>query len=223
VRTFARDRDADVRAVDVSLDAKGRARFTLRADGEWAHVQLQLYGEHQVANALAAATVAIEAGMSVPATAAALSLAVPASKWRMEVIETPDGVTLINDAYNANPDSMAAGLRALHTLGAGRRCWAVLGPMAELGDLGPEAHRGVGRLVSALGIDRAVVIGAAAAPIAETAVGAATKVDVVADVTAAVALLRANVEPGDVILVKASRSAGLERVADALTAGVVPA
>jgi UDP-N-acetylmuramoyl-tripeptide--D-alanyl-D-alanine ligase len=95
--------------------------------------------------------------------------------------------------------------------------------MAELGDVGPEAHRDVGRLVSALGIDRAVVIGAAAAPIAETAVGAATKVDVVADVTAAVALLRANVEPGDVILVKASRSAGLERVADALTAGVVPA
>jgi UDP-N-acetylmuramoyl-tripeptide--D-alanyl-D-alanine ligase len=223
VRTFGRHDDADVRADDVRLDDKGRAGFRLSADGGTARVQLELYGEHQVTNALAAASVALEVGMSLEATAAGLSVAAPTSRWRMEVVETDDGVLLINDAYNANPDSMAAGLRALMTLAAGRRTWAVLGPMAELGDTGPDAHRTVGRLVQDLGVERVVVVGDAAAAIAETAVGPTNTVDVVADVAGAVALLTATVEPGDVVLVKASRSAGLERVAEALTAGTVPA
>jgi UDP-N-acetylmuramoyl-tripeptide--D-alanyl-D-alanine ligase len=169
--------------------------------------------------------VALDAGLSVPDVAAALSSATPTSRWRMEVMTTPAGVTVINDAYNANPDSMAAGLRALVSIARGRRSWAVLGVMAELGAFGDEAHHDVGRLVGALGVDRLVVVGTDARGIADGAAsaGAAARIDVVADPAGATELLRAEVAVDDVVLVKASRSAGLEQVALALTAGVVPA
>jgi UDP-N-acetylmuramoyl-tripeptide--D-alanyl-D-alanine ligase len=225
VVTFGRDAGADVRATGIGVDALGRARFTLVTAAGQAPVQLRLYGEHQVTNALAAAAAALELGSTVESTAAALSAAAPSSRWRMEVTETPDGVTVINDAYNANPDSMAAGLRALVAMAAGRRTWAVLGNMAELGDIAHDAHRDVGRLAAELHVDRLVVVGPSAELIATGASGsaAATVVDVVPDVSGALALLRADIAVGDVILVKASRSAGLEQVAEALTAGVVPA
>lgn len=94
---------------------------------------MRLYGEHHVSNALAAAAVAHELGMSAEEIATALSGAGSLSRWRMEVTERPDGVTIVNDAYNANPESMRAALRALAAMGRGRRTWAVLGKMAELG------------------------------------------------------------------------------------------
>ena len=123
-----------------------------------APVALRLVGAHHVGNALAAAAVASELGGSPEAVAAALSSAAPASRWRMEVTDRADGVTVVNDAYNANPDSMAAALRALAALGDGRRTWAVLGPMRELGHESAAAHAEVATLAKELGIDELVTV-----------------------------------------------------------------
>jgi UDP-N-acetylmuramoyl-tripeptide--D-alanyl-D-alanine ligase len=224
-----------VRAQDVSLDA-GRASFTLVTPLGSAPVSLQLVGEHHVGNALAAAAVALELGRGraglLTGIAEALSQAVPASRWRMETTERPDGVTVVNDAYNANPESMTAALRALAALAGGtRRTWAVLGPMAELGDTAPQAHADIADTVSTLGITELLQVGTAAytprvpqdrprVPQDRPRVGhpasSPPRVRESADWEAAVALLRAELAPGDVVLVKASRSAGLDRLANAL-------
>ena len=112
-------------------------------------------------NALAAAAVGRAVGLGPDQVAAALSGAAAASKWRMQLTDLPDGVTVINDAYNANPDSMRAALRSLaDRSGRGGRTWAVLGPMAELGDAGGPAHDEIGRLVVRLGIDHLIVVAA---------------------------------------------------------------
>jgi UDP-N-acetylmuramoyl-tripeptide--D-alanyl-D-alanine ligase len=199
-----------VRAEDVVLDT-GRARFTLVAPTGTAPVALRLVGEHQVGNALAAAAVALELGGTPAGVAAALSAADPGSRWRMEVTDRPDGVTVVNDAYNANPESMRAALSALVAMAersgaARRRTWAVLGAMGELGEDAAAAHAGIARAAAELGVDRLVAVGTADYPGAEA----------VADVAAAAALLRAELAAGDVVLVKASRAAGLDRVAAAL-------
>jgi UDP-N-acetylmuramoyl-tripeptide--D-alanyl-D-alanine ligase len=142
----------------------------------------------------------------------------------MEVVERADGVTVVNDAYNANPDSMKAALKTLAVMSRGksRRTWAVLGPMAELGEASQDAHFDLGRFVVRLDLSRLVVVGAEAGGIHAGAVleGSWGEESVhVDDVDAAVALLREELAPGDVVLVKASRSAGLERVAAALLDG----
>ncbi len=199
---------ADVRAEALTLDA-GRARFRLVMPTGSAPVALRLVGAHHVGNALAAAAVAGELGGAPETVAAALSAAAPASRWRMEVTDRADGVTVVNDAYNANPDSMAAALRALAALGAGRRTWAVLGPMRELGNGAAAAHAGVATLAEELGIDELVTVDSA-----EYGAGRP-----VADVAAATGLLQAELAPGDVVLVKASRGAGLDRIAAALLDG----
>ena len=147
-------RSADVRAEALTLDA-GRARFRLVTAAGSAPVALRLVGAHHVGNALAAAAVAVELGGAPEEVAAALSAAAPASRWRMEVTDRADGVTVVNDAYNANPDSMAAALRALAALGGGRRTWAVLGPMRELGPETAAAHAEVATLAKELGRPRA--------------------------------------------------------------------
>ena len=158
-------------------------------------------------NALAAAAVALECGGTPEGVAAALSGAAPASRWRMEVTDRADGVTVINDAYNANPESMRAALQALVSIaGPGGRTWAVLGPMGELGDMSAAAHAEVAGTAADLGVTQLVTVGAP-----EYGRGRS-----VADVAAALDLLRAELEPGDVVLVKASRAAGLDRFADAL-------
>ncbi|GAA4545987.1 UDP-N-acetylmuramoyl-tripeptide--D-alanyl-D-alanine ligase [Pseudonocardia xishanensis] len=213
--------EAAVVAREVRLVA-GRASFTLVTPAGSAEVSLRLVGEHHVGNALAAAAVALELGGTPAGIAEALSQAGPASRWRMEVTDRADGVTVVNDAYNANPESMTAALRALAAIGAegGRRTWAVLGPMAELGDTAPAAHEQVAQAVEALGIDHFVTVGTDLYPRTResdtTARESDTAVVHVADRDAAVALLRAELRPGDVVLVKASRSAGLDRVAAAL-------
>jgi UDP-N-acetylmuramoyl-tripeptide--D-alanyl-D-alanine ligase len=205
VVTFGRG-DARVRAEDVRLEG-GRARFTLVAPAGRAPVALRLVGEHHVGNALAAAAVALELGGTPDGVAAALSAAEPASKWRMEVVDRADGLTVVNDAYNSNPESMRAALAALAALGAGtRRTWAVLGTIAELGDETAASHAEIAALARSLGIDRLVSVGTADYPGARRTAG----------VDEAVELLRAEAVPGDVVLVKASRAAGLERVAEAL-------
>jgi UDP-N-acetylmuramoyl-tripeptide--D-alanyl-D-alanine ligase len=219
IRTFGESRSADVRAENIDLDDLGRPVFDLVAGQHRAPVRLQTYGEHQVPNALAAATVALACGLELPAAAEALSEAQPRSRWRMEVVRRDDGLTVVNDAYNANPESMRAALKALAAIARGRRSWAVLGQMAELGPDARSEHEAIGRLAVRLGVDRLVVVGEEAAPLHAGAVleGSWSNESVhVPDVAAAIGLLSAEVAPDDVVLLKASRVAGLERVAEAL-------
>lgn len=233
---FGTGQDADVRAEGVTVDGSGRASFRLVTPCGVAPVRLAVHGQHQVGNALAAAAVAIELGAGVEQVARELAGAVPVSKWRMEVGESAAGLTVINDAYNANPESVRA---ALHTLvamaggagetgwagksgGAGGRSWAVLGAIGELGAQSGDAHRELGRLVARLGVDRLVVVGEDARALHEGARQAHMSGEepvFVPDVEAAVALLHGQLRAGDVVLVKASRAYGLEQVAAALLAG----
>jgi UDP-N-acetylmuramoyl-tripeptide--D-alanyl-D-alanine ligase len=209
--------DADVRAANVVVDERGRPSFDLTTSEDVARVHLQLAGAHQVTNALAAAAVAREAGLSVSQIAQSLSSAAPLSRWRMEVVDRPDGVTVINDAYNASPESVHAALETLAVIGAQRRTWAVLGEMRELGAAASAEHATVGRLATRLDIDRVVLVGTAARSIDPTADESPDRRSVfVPDVDAAIALLSAQLRPGDVVLVKAARAVGLERVAQAL-------
>ncbi|MFJ4669288.1 UDP-N-acetylmuramoyl-tripeptide--D-alanyl-D-alanine ligase [Kitasatospora purpeofusca] len=223
---FGESAEADVRARDVRLDSTGRPSFTLSTPAGSAPVQLRLYGEHHVSNALAAAAVATELGMTVDDTAEALSEAGALSRWRMEVVDRADGVTVVNDAYNANPDSMRAALRALISIGGRgperRRTWAVLGEMRELGEDSLAEHDAIGRLAVRLDVTKLVAVGGREAACME--LGARNEGSwgeesvLVSDADAAVELLRSQLRPGDVVLVKASRSVGLEKVAEALLA-----
>jgi len=223
---FGESPKADVRASGVRLDAAGRPSFTLTTPAGSAPVQLRLYGEHHVSNALAAAAVAVALGMSVDDTAAALGEAGALSRWRMEVVDRADGVTVVNDAYNANPESMRAALRALVSMGGRgperRRTWAVLGEMRELGEDSLTEHDAIGRLAVRLDVTKLVAVGGRDAACME--LGARNEGSwgeesvLVSDADAAVELLRGQLRPGDVVLVKASRSVGLEKVAEALLA-----
>jgi len=225
---FGEAEDAHVRASNVRLADGGRPAFTLHTPTGCGDVTMRLYGEHHVSNALAAAAVAHETGMSVDEIAVALSEAGQLSRWRMEVTERSDGVTVVNDAYNANPESMRAALRALAAMGAatpGRRTWAVLGPMAELGDESLAEHDAVGRLAVRLNVSKLVAVGGREAAWLDMGAkneGSWGEESVhVSDVRAAVDLLRSELRPGDVVLVKASRSVGLEQLAQALLEGEV--
>jgi UDP-N-acetylmuramoyl-tripeptide--D-alanyl-D-alanine ligase len=221
VTTFGEHPEADVRVDGVRLDASGRPRFDLTYDGTTASVELRLLGRHQASNAAAAGAVGLGLGLDLPAVAGALSTAEPASRWRMEPHERPDGGLVLNDAYNANPDSMRAALDTLasilRTRSTGRGI-AVLGPMRELGSASEAAHRQVGEWAVAAGVDTVVVVGPDAEPMQQGAreAGAATAL-LVPDVAAAVDWLDRHLRAGDVVLVKASRADGLERVAHALT------
>ncbi|WP_100498616.1 UDP-N-acetylmuramoyl-tripeptide--D-alanyl-D-alanine ligase [Geodermatophilus chilensis] len=225
VVTTGTSAEADVRAEDVVLDEAGRAGFTLVAGGARAAVRLQVVGAHQVANALSAAGAALASGMTPEDVAAALSAAVPRSRWRMEVTRRDDGVTVVNDAYNANPESMRAALAALAGLPARRRI-AVLGAMAELGPGAAGEHERLGRDAVAAGMDLVVAVGPDAVGIADGALAAGAREDRdtdrgavrVPDRAAARELLTEVLVPGDVVLVKASRSYGLEVLAADLLA-----
>ena len=222
--------DADIRAADVRLDALGHASFVVEVpNGGRAKVELQLSGAHHVGNALAVVATALECGLGLDLVATALSAARAASLWRMEIHERPDGVTVVNDAYNANPDSMRAALEALRSIGRAaqprRRTWAVLGEMLELGDLSRSEHQRVGGWASALGVDRLLVVGERARPISDGAVGSTgghTEVTVVNDADDAYDLLQAHLQSGDVVLLKSSRDAGLRWLGDRLVGMEVP-
>ncbi|MGQ0841066.1 UDP-N-acetylmuramoyl-tripeptide--D-alanyl-D-alanine ligase [Actinokineospora sp.] len=217
---------AQVRATDVELDDQARASFRLVTPAGEARVTLALHGAHHVGNALAAAAVALELGATPQEVAERLSAARRVSARRMEVITRPDGVTVVNDSYNANPESVRAALTTLATMartGNRRRSWAVLGVMGELGENTTEAHDEIGRLAVRLDINRLVVVGEQARAMHQGASleGSWGEESVlVPDVDAAVALLRAELAPGDVVLVKASKVAALWRVADALLSEV---
>ena len=212
--------DADVRASEVRLDRQGRASFRLHA-ADLEHdlrVSLRVVGEHQVGNALAVAAVAHQWGMPWVDVADALGRAEPRSPGRMEVTEREDGVTVVNDAYNANPDSTAAALRALaamrHDDG---RVVAVLGGMLELGEDSDDEHAGVGRLAADLGVDELVAVGELAEPAATAYLGAGgASARTVPDRHAARAHLDQTLRGGDVVLLKSSRDSGLRLLGDEL-------
>ncbi|WP_432541183.1 UDP-N-acetylmuramoyl-tripeptide--D-alanyl-D-alanine ligase [Kineococcus sp. SYSU DK002] len=219
VLTFGRSPHADVRADDVALDEQARARFVLRSGTEAAEVRLRLHGEHQVTNALAAAAVAVGTGTPLADVARALSRAEVTSPGRMQVVERADGVTVVHDAYNANPDSMRAALKALVQMAGSRRTWAVLGEMLELGPASRDEHDVVGRTVVRLDVDQLLVVGAGARPVYTGAVMEGSWGEEAAfaeDVDAALEFLRDRLEPGDVVLVKSSNGAGLARLAQTL-------
>lgn len=216
---------SDVWAGPVTLDELARPRFTLHAGDSAVEVRLGVHGEHQVSNALCAAAVAFECGARIEQVADSLAGAGPVSRHRMHVTTRADGVTVIDDAYNANPDSMHAGLQALASIAHGRRrrSWAVLGEMAELGADAITEHDRIGRLAVRLDVSRLVVVGTGRSmgamhhgAVMEGSSGA--EATMVADADAALALLRAELRPGDVVLIKASNAAGLGALADALVA-----
>ncbi|MEU6203625.1 UDP-N-acetylmuramoyl-tripeptide--D-alanyl-D-alanine ligase [Micromonospora musae] len=212
--------DADVRAEDVVLDERGRPSYTLVTPEGRAPVRLGLTGRHQVSNTLAAAAVARELGMPLTELAQALGELGLVSTRRMDVFDRPDGVTVIDDSYNANPASMSVAIKALAALGGGRRTVAVLGYMAELGPYEYDGHAEVGRLAAELGVDRLLVVGESAAPIHEGATAVSNwggESVLLTDQAAAVEVLREELRPGDVVLVKGSRYRTWE-VADALRA-----
>jgi UDP-N-acetylmuramoyl-tripeptide--D-alanyl-D-alanine ligase len=218
VVTYGVAQRAAWRARAVTLDGRARARFTAAtAHGIEVPVTLGRAGHHMVANALAALAVADLAGVDAAHAAPALATA-PASRWRMALAETPEGGVLLNDAYNANPASTRAALESLAALAVPGQRWAVLGDMAELGAHAAQAHRDVGELAAAVGLDGLVVIGEQAAAIADAAeeAGFAGATARLADADAALAWLDARVSARDAVLIKASRAVGLEAVADAL-------
>ncbi len=226
--TFGTAPHADVRIEDVRLDDQGRPAMILTRGGEAVPVTLRLVGEHHARNAAAAAAVATAVGIPFGDACRALAGVESLSRWRMEVHRRDDGLTLVNDAYNANPDSMEAALKALVAIGRGRgedvRTVAVLGEMRELGESSAAEHEAVGRLAVRLGVRQLVVVGDAARAVHRGALREGAQEEdavLVADNDEAVRWLDAHTGAGDVVLVKASRGARLDLVADALlrTAG----
>lgn len=217
---FGEDPTSDVRALEITLDDEGCPTFdlSLRGDGS-ACVKLSLHGEHFVTAALAAAAVGHWAGMPVERIAERVSAARVRSKWRMEVSRSASGITVVNDAYNANPESMRAALKTLRSMSGGRRTWAVLGQMHELGDLSVSEHDSIGRLAVRLDISRLVCVGpeTKVMHLAASNEGSWGEESVwVPDIASALQLLEAELREGDVVLVKASRAEGLEAIAEYL-------
>jgi len=196
----------DVRACDLVVDHELRPSFRLASPWGSVAVRLTVRGAHQAANAAAAAAAGLALGVPLEDVAAGLGRA-RSSPWRMELNRSLDGGLVLNDAYNANPASSEAALRSLAALDATRRV-AVLGPMYELGEHSATEHRRIGTLARELGIDLLVTVGA-------PAYGG----EDVADIAGSI-LLIGPVGPGDVVLVKGSRAAGLERLANVLTGSV---
>jgi UDP-N-acetylmuramoyl-tripeptide--D-alanyl-D-alanine ligase len=218
VVTFGLSETADVRGIDVRLAADGCAGFTVLSGSEAADVRLSVPGEHMVLNALAAIAVGLELGVALTVAAGALTDA-SVSRWRMETFTTRAGVRVVNDAYNANPESMAAAIKAARWMAGDARFIAVLGSMAELGSFAAVEHERIGELAARVRVDRLITVGAAAYPIAVAGLREGVEPGNVAsydDGDDALDDVRAHAGAGDVVLFKASRVAGLERLAEAL-------
>lgn len=218
---------ATLRAVDARTDEQGRPVFTLEfPNGEQHRVESGLIGAHHTANLLAAAGAAFAAGIAPADIAAGLSGQKAASRWRMERTDRADGVTVINDAYNANPESMRAALRTLAELGKGRRTWAVLGEMLELGDDSVTEHDAIGRYVVRLNISKLIVVGTGARALHTGAVmeGSWGDESTFAETPEeAEAILAASLEPGDIVLFKSSNGAGLRFLGDRIALNTLSA
>jgi UDP-N-acetylmuramoyl-tripeptide--D-alanyl-D-alanine ligase len=218
VTRYGLSEDCEVRAVDIRLDALSRASFTLMTTQGSVSVSLPIPGRHNVYNALAAAALGLRLAVPLESVAEGLSIA-EMSGMRMEMISAASGVTILNDAYNANPTSMRAAIETLADMSLPGRRVAVLGDMAELGTLTDLSHLEIGEFVYARGIDVLVTVGRKARRIAEGARVSGMDPDSVrpcATPDEAVEVLDDLIEPGDVVLVKASRVMGLEMVVEGL-------
>lgn len=217
---FGTSLDSEFRADSQNLTIDGTSFVCHWPDGESREVKLQILGEHHVMNALAAIAVADALGIDREIACESLEAMPLAERWRMQLLHRADGVTIINDAYNASPDSTKAALQTLAQLGkTGRRTIAVLGEMAELGSASREQHDAIGRIVVRLNIDQLVVVGEAAKLIHMGATqegswdGESKYFD---QIDEALEHLRAMLVPGDIVLVKSSKSANLRHLGDAL-------
>jgi UDP-N-acetylmuramoyl-tripeptide--D-alanyl-D-alanine ligase len=216
--TFGLSPTADVRADAVTLGADGTATFMLVSGGERVPVTLAVPGEHMVSNALAAAAAGVTFGVPLDRCADALARAA-VSAWRMETFTTGDGVRVVNDAYNANPESMAAALRAARWMAGEGHLIAVLGTMAELGPIAAREHERIGELAARIRVDRLIAVGESAGPIAVAGLREGVEPENVAcydDPEEALDDVRRTARSGDLVLFKGSRVAGLERLAEAM-------
>ncbi|MFK0040544.1 UDP-N-acetylmuramoyl-tripeptide--D-alanyl-D-alanine ligase [Paenarthrobacter sp. NPDC090517] len=209
----------DVQARNVVISSHGHPEFDLffPGTGPSVRVESRLIGGHQVTNLLAAATAAFSVGIPAAAIASSLSFQLPASRWRMERTERPDGVTILNDAFNANPESVNAALHTLARLGQGRRTWAVLGGMLELGDCSVREHIAVGNQVARLRINRLLVVGHEARSIYSAALQEGFLHDqcwFLETAEEAYELLHGELLSGDLILFKSSKQLGLRYLGD---------
>ncbi|MGV9427952.1 UDP-N-acetylmuramoyl-tripeptide--D-alanyl-D-alanine ligase [Streptomyces sp. NPDC003656] len=220
VVTYGLSEEADIRATDLKTDNQGRASYTLHTPAGSARVELKFVGDVQVHNSLAAAAIGIHTGLTVEEVADRLSAAMPRSRWRMETTTRADGVTIVNDAYNANPSSMPHSLDALDAMSRGKdqRSIAVLGRMNELGADSRTEHIEIGRYAAALGLDRIILVGEEeeARWMLEGADDTENRVVHVPDADTALELLHSILQPGDVVLVKASRGVQLQDLAERL-------
>lgn len=218
--SFGTAGDAKYRATNLSLDIAGTSFEMHWPDAEVSEIKLQILGEHHVMNALAAATVADTLQIDRTAIVGALQNMPLAERWRMQLSHRVDGVTVINDAYNASPDSMKAALQTLAQLGkSGRRTIAVLGEMAELGSQSREQHDSIGRLVVRLNIDHLVVVGAPAKLIHMGAMFEGSwdgESEFFEAIEPAFEAVHGMLEPGDIVLIKSSKSANLRHLGDKL-------
>lgn len=209
---FGEKSKCEIRAADVEV-REGRAHFDLVTPDGRAAVGLQLLGMHQISNALAAAAAATALKIPIETISAALSTAEVSSKWRMEISQIGE-IALINDSYNANPESVAAALRTLALISqeSGGVSWAILGKMQELGESSAAEHAAIGRLVCEIGIDNLVVVGIKDYLADLDGASAVHYFDTKADAMAIVE----HFAPGDVVLVKASRSGEFNLLVDSI-------
>ena len=209
---------ADVSAKNVALNDKAQASYELEFEGKVSQVNLKLVGAHQVSNSLAAAAVFLKKGLDIDLVAKTLSNSVAKSKWRMQVEVNSKNVTVINDSYNANPESMKAAIRTLKQAGADKKTFIIVGEMLELGSDSKQMHEEVADLIQKLDVKKTLVVGNGAKIVSDYLSNNAYKgrLEFCMDIDSAISKTKEMVEINDVVLVKASRAIGLERVANAL-------
>lgn len=212
---FGEDSKCSIRATDIEF-REGRAHFDLVTPEGRSAVGLRIVGMHQVANALAVAAIATELGLTLDQIAGGLSTAESNARWRMEIVELPQ-LLLINDSYNASPEAMSAALStlALFAQERGGESWAFLGKMHELGESSQSDHAAIGTLAQELGIDHLVCVGAPEFATTMSKNGP-TSIHLCNDKAEALTIAE-NLNQGDVLLIKASRSEKLEELADAIS------
>ena len=209
---------ADVCAKNISLNANAQAQFDLEYKGKVSKVELKLVGAHQVSNSLAAAAVFLDKGIEIDQVTKVLSNSVAKSKWRMQVEVSSKNITVINDSYNSNPESMKSALKTLKHIGEDKNTFVIMGEMLELGEKSKEYHEDIAKLIHQLGIKNCLIVGQGARPVFNYLQNQGFNGNVIFTENLDETLLNAKkmINPNDVVLVKASRSIGLERVANAI-------
>jgi UDP-N-acetylmuramoyl-tripeptide--D-alanyl-D-alanine ligase len=216
--TFGIDHPAEVRAKEIRLKGAEGTSFTLIMEGVTLEITLPLLGRHFVPNALSAIASASLFGVELEKVKEALEHLQP-SPMRMEVLRLKEGVTLINDAYNANPRSMELALKTLSEMKGTGRAIAVLGDMLELGDFSVEAHQHIGQRVKEFSIDFLLALGEEAPVLIESAIRHgldSEKARIAESHTEVISILRKMIREGDWILIKGSRRMGMEKIAEGL-------